>query len=361
MAPKPLPSVLGVEPYKGGESKLPGIAKPIKLASNENPLGASPAAKRAYAEAGERMHLYPDPGARALRAAIAERYGLDANRIVCGAGSDEIFQLLIRAYLGVGDEIIQSRHGFSIYRIFAAVAGGVAKLADERDFTCDVDAFLAHLSPRTKLVFLANPNNPTGTYIPISEVRRLHAGLPKDVILVLDAAYAEYVSRNDYEAGIELASEAENVLMTRTFSKIHGLAGLRVGWAYGPAAIIETLNRVRGPFNAPAPAQAAAAASILDRAFQDKAVAHNAGELARVSAAIAAMGHKLTPSVGNFVLVHFGAGEAAKIDAHLRSRGLIVRRMDSYFLPDALRISIGTVEENTALLAALSDYGKGAA
>lgn len=359
MPPKPLPGILDIEPYKGGESALPGFAKPIKLASNENPLGASAAAVKAFAEAGAKLNLYPDGGASALRKAIGGRYGLDPDRIVCGAGSDEIFQFLGRAYLTPGDEIVQSQYAFLVYRLVAQAAGAVVRTAPDRDYTVDVDAMLACVTAKTKIVFLANPNNPTGTYLPFSEVRRLHAGLPDHVLFVVDAAYAEYVRRNDYDSGVALVSEFDNVLMTRTFSKIHGLAAVRLGWAYGPAPVIDALNRVRGPFNISSAAQAAGIAAIEDGAFVEAAIEHNARELDRLSAAIEKLGFGVTPSVGNFVLAHFGAqkGRTAKdADAFLRSRGLIVRAVAGYGLPDALRITVGTVAENDAFVAALTDF-----
>ncbi|MDX2233955.1 MAG: histidinol-phosphate transaminase [Hyphomonadaceae bacterium] len=355
MAPRPLPGILDIQPYKGGESRIPGVARPVKLASNENPLGASEAARRAFAEAADALHLYPDGAAAALRQAIAHRYGLDADRIVCGAGSDEIFQLLGRAYLAPGDEIVQSQYAFLVYRLVAQAAGAVVRSAPDRDFTVDVDAMLAAVTDKTKIVFLANPNNPTGTYLPVQEVRRLHAGLPGNVLLVLDAAYAEYVKTNDYAAGVELVSEFDNVLMTRTFSKIHGLAALRLGWAYGPASVIDVLNRVRGPFNVSTVAMKAGVAAIEDVAFAERSAAHNATELARVSAALEKLGFSVTQSVANFLLIHFPPGKADAADAFIRSRGFILRALKAYGLPDALRLSIGTTAENDGVLAAFAD------
>jgi histidinol-phosphate aminotransferase len=354
MPPKPLPGILEINAYKGGESVLPGIEKPIKLASNENALGASPAALKAYADAAAKSHLYPEGSAAVLRRAIGARYGLDPDRLVCGAGSDEIFHLLGQAYLAPGDEIIQSEHGFLVYRIVAQTAGAIVKSAPDRNLTVDVDAMLALVTPKTKIVFLANPNNPTGTYLPFEEVRRLHAGLPDDVMFVIDAAYAEYVRRNDYEAGVSLVSEFDNVVMTRTFSKIHGLAALRLGWAYAPAAVCDVLNRIRTPFNVSTAAQMAGVAAIEDTGFVERTIAHNEAELERVTSALAALGIEVTPSVGNFVLAHF-PGKAKAVDAFLRSRGLIVRLVAAYGLPDALRITIGKTAENDALIAAMQD------
>jgi histidinol-phosphate aminotransferase len=359
MPPQPLPGILDIVPYKGGEAKTPGFDNPFKLSSNENPLGCSPAAKAAYLAAAERLELYPDGAHAGLRAALATRYGLDEGRIICGCGSDEIFQLLGKAFLQPGDEVVQSAHGFLVYRLTAQQSGATCISAPERDLTCDVDAMLAAVTPRTKIVFLANPNNPTGTYLPFSEVKRLHEGLPENVLLVLDAAYAEYVRTNDYASGIELVAEAGNVLMTRTFSKIHGLAALRVGWAYGPQVVIDALNRVRGPFNVTGPALAAATAAIADTGFAEASADHNLKWLKHLSAAIAATGLTVTPSVGNFLLVEFpaeGAKTASAADAFLRSRGVIVRAVGAYGLVNHLRLSVGTDAGNEAMLSALQDF-----
>ncbi len=359
MPPKALPSILEITPYKPGESKVPGVANPVKLSSNENPFGPSPKAKAAFAAAAETLALYPEGTAQALREAIARRYGLDAQRIVCGAGSDEIFLLLARAYLAPGDEIVQSAHAFSIYKIAAQQSGAITRTAQNDGLTASVDSMLALVTPKTRLVFLDNPNNPTGTYLPFSEVRRLHAALPGDVLLVIDAAYAEYVRRNDYSSGLELASEADNVIMTRTFSKIYGLANARLGWGYGPASVIDALNRTRGPFNVSGPAQAAGVAAIEDHDFVERSVAHNESEIPRVSAALRALGLEVAPSVGNFVLVRFAAvpgRTAADADAHLRKRGYILRQVVNYGLPDCLRFTIGHAADNDGVIAALKEF-----
>lgn len=356
MPVKPLPSIDAIEPYKGGESRLPGFENPIKLASNENPLGCSPLAKQAYLKAADKLALYPDGSAAALREAIASRYGIDAGRIICGAGSDEIFQLLGRAYLSPGDEIIQSQYGFLVYRLVAQQSGAKALSAPDKDFTVDIDAILSLVSPRTKIVFIANPNNPTGTYIPQDDLKRLHAGLPDTVLLVIDAAYAEYVDANGYSSGLELAAAHDNVLMTRTFSKIHGLAALRLGWAFGPAATIAALNKVRGPFNVSAPALAAGVGALADQAFAAESAMLNARQLERVSEALIALGYAVTPSVCNFVLLHCAPGGANALDQHLRRQGIIVRAMGAYGLPDALRISIGAPVANDALIAAATAF-----
>lgn len=352
---QPLPNILDIVPYVPGEASDEGD----KLSANENPLGFAPAVREVLAKASEHLELYPDGGANALRRKIGERYGIDPARIVCGSGSDEIFQMLARAYLAPGDEIVQSEHGFLVYRLVAQQAGAKTVSAPETNLCADVDAMLAAVTDATKIVFLANPNNPTGSYLPYEEVKRLHAGLPENVLLVLDAAYAEYVTRNDYSSGLELAAEAPNVLMTRTFSKIHGLAALRLGWAFGPSDVIDTLNRVRGPFNVNALAQAAGIAALEDRTFADRSARFNEAELGRVGDAIRALGLEVFPSVGNFVLVRFadlGGKRSGDADAFLRARGIVVRGVGAYGLPDCLRITIGLEAANDRVIAALTEF-----
>lgn len=359
--PRAKPGILDIAPYVPGKSGAKG-AKVFKLSSNESPIGASPAALRAYAEAAQGLALYPDGSAGALRQAIAARYGLAAERIVCGAGSDEILQLLAHAYLGPGDEAVYSQYGFMVYPIVIAANGAKAMVAPESNYTTDVDALLAAVTPRTKMMFVANPNNPTGTYLPFSEVKRLHAALPPHVLLVLDAAYAEFVRHNDYDAGIALVSENENVVMTRTFSKIHGLAALRLGWAYGPETVIDVLNRVRGPFNVSAPAIAAGVAAMGDTAFMEQAYGHNTTWLGWLAREIAALGLEVTPSVGNFLLIHFPANKPApQADDFLQAHGVVLRRMDGYGLPGALRLSVGTEEANRHVVATLKAFMAGGA
>src|SRR5439155_384576 len=262
--PQPRPGVLAIDAYVPGKSSAPGVAKVFKLSSNETPLGPSPKAIAAYNEVGKHLEDYPDGAATDLREAIGRAFGLDPDRIVCGAGSDDLLNLLARAYLADGDEAIHTTHGFLVYPIATLSTGAKPVVAPETNYTADVDAILAALTPKTKLVFLANPNNPTGTYVPFDEVKRLHRGLPPHVLLVLDAAYAEYVRRNDYEAGIELVATTDNTVMCRTFSKIYGLAALRLGWLYGPAHVADALNRIRGPVNINQPATAPGVAAIED-------------------------------------------------------------------------------------------------
>ncbi|HEV2559549.1 MAG TPA: histidinol-phosphate transaminase [Microvirga sp.] len=361
--PVPRSGVLEIEAYVPGKSGAKGLAKIHKLSSNETPFGPSPKALQAI-RATESFELYPDGSATKLREAIAAKYGLDPHRIVCGAGSDELLSLLTNVYVGPGDEGIFSAHGFLVYRIAILAAGGTPVVADEREHRADVDAILAKVTPRTKIVFLANPNNPTGTYLPFDEVKRLHAGLPPQVLLVLDAAYAEYVRRNDYASGLDLVAHAENVVMTRTFSKIHGLASLRLGWMVGPAHVVDAVNRIRGPFNVNGPAMAAGIAAIGDDAHVARSIAHNEEWLGRLTEAIEALGLEVTPSVGNFLLIHFpdAPGRTARdADAFLSGRGLILRRVEAYGLPRCLRLTVGTEEANRLVIDALRDFMTGQA
>ena len=361
--PTPQPGILDIDPYVPGESSVPGGVKPIKLSSNETPLGPSPKAIEAYKAEAHHLERYPDGGAHVLRKAIADAYGLNPDRIVCGCGSDELLNLLAHAYLGPGNEAVFTEHGFLVYKIVTLGNGAKPVVVKEKNYTTDVDAILAAITPRTKVVFVANPNNPTGTYIPFDEVRRLHKGLRPDILLVLDAAYAEYVRRNDYEAGLELVATTDNTVMTRTFSKVFGLAALRLGWAYCPPAVADVLNRIRGPFNVTAPAIAAGAAAILDKGHVEASVTHNEKWLPWVTAELQKLGLEVTPSVGNFILIHMPKSEAkgaAAADKFLKTTGIIMRRVTGYGFPNALRMTIGTEAENRAVVTAFAEFlGKG--
>jgi len=360
--PQPKPGVMDIEAYVPGKSATSaGVAKVYKLSSNENPLGASPAAIEAVRAVAAKLEFYPDGSATRLREAIGAAHGLNPANIVCSNGSDEVIGLLAQAYLSPGDEGIFTEHGFLVYKIYIQAAGAVPVAAKETAETANVDAILAKVTPRTKIVFLANPNNPTGTYVPFDEVKRLHAGLPKHVLLVLDAAYAEYVRRNDYESGIELVSAFENVVMTRTFSKIHGLGGARIGWAYCPAHIADALNRIRGPFNVSTTSIEAGVAAMGDRAHVEHTVEHNSRWLEWLMAELSGLGLRVTPSVGNFVLIHFpdnNRHSAAAADDYLSARGYILRRVAGYGFPNALRMTVGTEEANRGVAAALSEFLK---
>lgn len=367
-APVPRPGILDIAAYVGGEAHAPGVARLIRLASNEGALGPSPKAMEAYVQAAPELHRYPDGGSTAIRESLGRLHGLDPARIVCGAGSDELLSLLARAYAGPGDEVLYSRYGFLMYPIVAKAVGATPVAAPETDLRADVDALLAAVTERTRVVLLANPNNPTGSYLPTAEVERLHAGLPADVLLVLDAAYAEYIDRPDYSAGFELVERAPNVVVTRTFSKIYALGSVRLGWAYCPAAVADVLNRLRGPFNVGSAAQAAGLAALGDQDFVARSRAHNETWREWTRARLEGLGLKVHPSVANFLLVSFaglrkdGPGgndpaEAARL--HLKARGVLVRQMGAYGLPDCLRITIGTEEEMREVVSGLASFLKG--
>jgi histidinol-phosphate aminotransferase len=373
--PTPKPGILDIALYVGGRSGAPGAAKVFKLSSNESALGPSPKAVAALAGAVHDLEIYPDGGSARLRDAIAAAYGLDANRIVAGGeGSGPLLTLLANAYLQPGDEVIFSRHAFLIYEIATLANSAKPVIVPERTTNAgiqvDVDAMLAAVTPKTRLLYIANPNNPTGTYLNRDEMRRLHAGLPESALLVIDAAYGEYVGAKDYDAGIELATEFDNVVMTRTFSKIHGLAGLRLGWMYAPQAICDVINRIRGPFNTSSLQQIAGAAAIADQEHVATSAAYTAKWRAWLTAEIRKTGLRVDDSVANFVLVHFppepssseavgqkNAGKTAlAADAFLMQRGVILRGLKAYGLPDCLRLTIGSEEANRAAAAALTEF-----
>ncbi|MDE2005929.1 MAG: histidinol-phosphate transaminase [Rhodospirillales bacterium] len=356
-APEPRPEILRIAPYIGGESTIPGVNRTVKLSSNEGAFGVPPGARAALLSVADEIFRYPDGGADALRRAIGARWGLDPARIVCGNGSDEIIQHLCLAYGGPGREVLMSRHGFLMYEISATYAGSTLVKAPERELRTDVDALLAAVSPATRLVLIANPNNPTGALLPQDEVARLRAGLPEHVLLVLDAAYAEYVDRPDYDAGAKLVDAGSNTVMTRTFSKVFGLGGMRVGWAYAPEAVIDVLNRVRSPFNVSIAAQAAAIAALAEPGWVETGRDHNLRYRPILAQGLEAAGIRVWPSEGNFVLADFATPERAKAaDGFLRTRGIIVRPVGGYGLPQCLRVTVGTAEEVEAVIAAMRAF-----
>ena len=361
--PEARPSVLEILAYKPGGASIEGKSEVIKLASNESPLGPSPKAIKAVSAALDHLELYPDGGAEALRGAIGEAHGLDPKLIICGNGSEQLLSLLAQVYAGPGDQVIQSEFGFLIYRIATLAAGADLVVAKETNFTTDVVAILGAVSQRTRIVFLANPNNPTGTLIDAEELRQLRRQLPERVLLVIDAAYAEYVEDPAYIDGIDLVNESmamgsDNVVALRTFSKIYGLAALRLGWCYGPPGVIDALNRVRGAFNVSTLAQVAGIAAVGDRHHLASARRHNSEWLPRLTAGLRALGLEVLPSAGNFVLARFpgGADESVAADRFLRDNGIIVRPVAGYGLPEALRITIGSDEQNSALLEVMQGF-----
>jgi histidinol-phosphate aminotransferase len=359
----PNPGILDIAPYTPGKTPVPEPGRKVfKLSANETPFGPSAKAIAAFKGAADHLEDYPEGTSRVLREAIGRAFGLDPDRIICGAGSDEILNLLAHAYLSHGDEAISTAHGFLVYPIATKANGAINVVAPETNFTADVDTILKLVSPRTKLVWLANPNNPTGTYLPFGEVKRLRAGLPAHVLLVLDAAYSDYVSRNDYEFGIELVATTDNTVVTHTFSKIHGLASLRVGWMFGPAAIVDAVNRIRGPFNVSTPAMLAAVAAIEDTAHQEMSRAHTEKWRNWLTDEITKLGLTVTPSVANFILIHFPQEKgktSVDADAFLTKRGLVLRGLHNYGLPHALRMTIGTEEANRLVAAGLRDFMAG--
>lgn len=359
--PMPKAGVLNIAAYVPGKENVEGVAKVYKLSSNETAVGPSPHAIEAYRYLSSNLYTYPDGQAYELRKAIAETYGLNIDNILCGNGSDELLGLLCQTYVAPGDETIITEHGFAVYKIQTLAAGGTPVIVREKDERVDVDAILAGVTEKTKIVFIANPANPTGTYLPVEEIRRLHAGLPKNVLLVLDAAYAEYVRRNDYTAGIELVSENENVVMTRTFSKIYGLPALRIGWMYAPLHVIDAVERIRGPFNMNAAAIAAGTAAIKDRNHLETAISFTDQWLNWLTEELTKLGLRVTPSVTNFLLIHFPDEEgktADDADAWLLKRGFILRRVGGYGFPNALRMTVGTEEANRGVVAALTEFIK---
>jgi histidinol-phosphate aminotransferase len=358
--PEPQPGIMEIALYEGGGSALPGVAEPLKLSSNENPHGPPPTAVEAARAAAAEMHRYPGTDHAALRSAIAEVHGLDADRVICGVGSDEILHWLCQAYVGPGTEVLHTEHGFLMYPISARAAGGSPVKVPERERRVDVDALIDALTPATRLVFVANPANPTGTLLAGQEVRRLADGLPDGCMLVLDGAYAEFAG--DFDGGLRLAAERENVFVTRTFSKAYGLGGMRVGWGYGTREVIDVLNRIRGPFNLSGPALAAAEAAMRDREFVSRVVAANARERTRLTEGLRALGLAVDASEANFVLARFGGEEAARAaDTHLRGEGIIVRHVAAYGFPEALRISVGREEDVDRVLASLGRLAGGRA
>ncbi len=359
----PRPGVMSIAPYQVGGSSIEGAGRAIKLSANENPWGPSPRAVEAYKAAAGALAAYPDPASRALRRAIGDVHDLDPDRIICGNGSDELLQLLAFAYARDGDEVVYSRHGFLLYPSYALMNGATPVAAAETNLTSDVDALLAACTKRTRLVYLANPNNPTGTRLNGQEVARLAAGVPEHALLVLDGAYAEFVDADDYDGGASLVARQPNVVMARTFSKIYGLAGLRVGWIYADPEVISVINRIRGPYNLNAAAQAAAEAAMRDVDYTAWAKAETLRLRAELTAALAESGVKTTPSEANFVLAEFGLEAetgAAAADAFLKSRGIIARRMEGYGLGGHLRISIGDEAACAAVAAAVKEFRGGA-
>ena len=356
--PQPKPGVMKIAAYTQGESEIEGVESPIKLSSNESSFGPSPEALDAYKAAAETLHRYPDGSQSAVRRAIADVHDLKFEQIVCGNGSDELIQLVTRAYAGEGDEVLMSENGFLMCRIHALAQGADVVVAPEKDHRIDIDALLERVSDKTRLITLANPNNPTGTYVDFAEICRLHKALPDNVILLLDGAYAEYVTAVDFDAGASLVEAHDNVVMTRTFSKIHGLSSLRIGWAYVPPSMMDPLQRIRTPFNANGPAMAAAEAAVRDTDFVANVCEHNARWQRIIYERLTALGLEVLPSVANFYLMYFpkSCGRSAREAAdYLQLQGIIPRPVGNADEPE-LRITVGSNAENEAVLAALEQF-----
>ena len=355
-APKPKTGILDIAPYVAGKAKAAGHAHPLKLSANENALGCSPKARAAYAAVADQLALYPDPRSQGLREAIGAKFGIDPHRLILGCGSDEVFTLICQTYLEPGDNAVQMEFGFFAYRIAIRAAQGEVRFAKQPDRRIDVDAILEQVDARTKVVFLDNPGNPTGAWLKQAEVERLHAALPAHTLLVLDGAYAEFVDDPDYDDGIALAGRANNVVVSRTFSKIYGLAGLRVGWAYAPEPVISAMDRIRPPFNINLPAQSALVAALQDDAFLAESQ-----ELVRrwrpwLAQQLGGLGLEVAAGQGNFVLVRFADAAAAhEVEAHLTQRGVLVRGLANYGMGDSLRITVGREADNRAVVDALGE------
>ena len=357
--PAAKPGILDITPYTPGKSKVEGISQPVKLSANENILGCGPAARAAFLTTADHLGLYPDGRGGALRRAVAERHGLEPERLILGCGTDEIFALLNQVFLEPGDNIVQGQFGFGAYAIGARANQGQVRMAPERNYRIDIEAMLAEVDDRTRLMFIANPANPTGTFLTGEEIARLHANLAPWVLLVLDGAYAEFNRDPTFADGLDLARDAANIVVTHTFSKLHGLAALRVGWAYAPAEVAAAVDRVRLPFNTSIAGQAAAIAALADTAFQDQSVELVETWRPWLTQQLGGLGLEVVPSSANFLLVGFPTRpgqRAAEAEAFLAARGLIVRGVGGYGLPDHLRITLGLEAHNRAIVEALSEF-----
>lgn len=361
--PIPQPGILEIAPYVPGESKSSGVNRSIKLAANENPFGCSPAVTNAYISLASELHRYPDGASSELRSALAAHHNIDATRIVCGTGSDEIIALLCKAFAGQGDEILYSQHGFLMYPIAALACGATPVQAPEAKRETDLDALLKCVTDKTKIVFLANPNNPTGFMLKRNEVLAFRKQLRENILLVIDSAYAEYVTDQDYSDGLDLVSQFDNVIMLRTFSKVYGISSLRVGWSYSSAYIADILNRIRGVFNINTPGQVCALAALNDHDFVKKSVTHNAIERARAVSELSALGFTVYPSQGNFVLFSlnskFGenaSDKATDLLSYLKSQGILLRGVKSYDLADCIRMTLGLSDDMTIVFEQLKKF-----
>ncbi len=360
----PRPGILKIQPYKQGKSEIDNIADPIKLSSNESPLGPSPKAIEAYMNASKNLFRYPDGSQQQLIEAIAERFGVTKSKLICGNGSDELIQMLIRAYVGPGDEIIVSEMAFAMCRVHALAQGAEVINAPEPTLVADVDEILSRVTEKTKMIAIASPNNPAGKYVTRDELKRLHDSIPDNVLLLVDSAYADYVINSDYDCGMELAETTSNVVMTRTFSKLYGLSAVRIGWALCHEDIIGILQRIRTPFNTNAPALAAACEAIKDTDHEEMVRNHNNKWLVKMSTELGNLGLDIIPSVTNFILMRFpdsdypsnSARSAKAAWEHLLADGIIPRPVGAGGPDNCLRITIGLDHENEAVLKSLGAF-----
>lgn len=355
------PGLDRIQPYQPGQRPIGGGGPGVKLSANESALGASPKAMAAYADAAGIMERYPDANAVGIRTALADRYGIEAERILMGIGSDELLSALVRAYAGAGDEVLYPTATFPMYRIYALSTGANVVQAPDAGYGADVDGLIAAVTDRTKVVIVANPNNPTGTYLPADELARLRSGLRDDILLIIDAAYAEYVAKPDYDAGIALVEATDNTVMTRTFSKVHGMASLRIGWCYAHSDVVSVVGRIRSPFNVSSAAQAAGIAALEDKAHEEAVVAHTAKWHGIATQRLSALGLEITGTEGNFVCVGFpdeDGKRATDADAFLRKSNIITRAMAGFGLPKHLRVTIGLDDEMETCLDAIDEFGK---
>lgn len=359
MPVSPRPGLDRIPPYQPGQNPIGGGGPGIKLSANESALGPSPLALKAYADAADVIERYPDANAVAVRQAIAGRYGLNVDQILMGIGSDELLNGLIRAYAGPGEEVVFPTATFPLYKTYTLAAGASIVQAPDKNYTADVDALLAAVNEHTKIVIVANPNNPTGTYLSGAEMERLRAGLRDDILLIIDAAYAEYVTRADYDPGVTLVEATDNTVMTRTFSKVHGMAAIRLGWCYAHPDIVSVVGRIRSPFNVSSTAQRVGVAALADRSHEDKVVAHTAKWHGIATQRLKALGLEITGTEGNFVCIGFPAAEgrtAKDADAFLRQRNIITRAMAAFGLPGHLRVTIGNDDDMTVCLDAIEAF-----
>ncbi len=354
----PRPGIMNIKPHMVATPSHDGSSPMVNLSSNESALGPSPRAAEAARQALQTIERYPEDGPTLLAAAIGQTFGLEPSRIVCGHGSDELLGRLARAYLNPGDELIHSVHGYLKFPNYAHAMGAIPIAAPDLNFRASVDGILSCVTGKTRMILLANPDNPTGTCLSGDEIRRLHRGLPEQVLLVLDSAYAEYVHAPDYELPTALIDQSHNVVMTRTFSKVYGMAGMRLGWLYGPASVIDVLQRLGLTFPISAPAVAAGIAAVTDLAYTAHIKAYNRAQMLTFSGELRAMGLRYFESNTNFLLLDFDGQSKSAKQAYdeLYRHGIAARMFNSPDYKNMLRITIGLEDEMRKAAALLRAY-----